>query len=64
MVSGKEATPKSVDNTSPNPAYESSTIHQQDGDTDVIYEHISKQADSVGHYIINILPHIPTSGYW
>ena len=34
----------SVDNTSPNPAYESSTMCPQDDDgTDVIYEHIGKQ---------------------
>ena len=47
MVSEKATgIPSSVDNTSPNPAYESSTMCPQDDDTegtDVIYELISKQ---------------------
>ena len=49
MLSEK-AIPSSVDNISPNPAYaESSTkCSQDDDDTDITYEHMSKL---MGHYI-------------
>ncbi len=50
--------PSSVDNISPNPAYESSTMCPQDDDKDedVIYEYIlSKQTDeSTTSYVISV----------